>query len=714
MKLVPIAESAGGGMRTVKISPTARELMQIQTSPVERRYVTAEIRMVGKVTYDETQLSHITAWVSGRLDRLFVDYTGVQVKPGDHMVSIYSEELYAIQDELIRAFDFERRRGPNRSPIRGEIDLVESAREKLRLLGLTDAQIGEIEQREKPTDHVTIYSPIGGVVVEKLKQEGDRVQTGDRIYTVADLNQVWVKLDAYESDLVWLRYGQEVTFSSEAYPGEVFSGRIAFIDPVLNKETRSVKVRVNVPNADGKLKPEMFVRATVKSDVASAGRVLSSDLAGKWISPMHPEIVSDEPGNCTICGMPLVRAETLGYVAAETDATARPLVIPTSAALVTGSRAIVYVQNPLAEEPTYEGREIVLGPRAGNYYLVRQGLKEGELVVTNGNFKLDSALQIQAKPTMMAPEGGGGTGHDHGGGGDGQATRGSGSASMTIPSAFRTQLHRVVASFDALTTSVESSQLDAIHASFKQLGIAVNQVDGKAVSGHAAMLWQEFSMLLANDSVEGSQVSRLAEADRVFVLTKRHIQRLRDHFGMTHADHEHHPMPTLVVPAEFQEQLGFVWLAYVPIQKALAHDNLQDARTGLASLDEAAQRIEAHLLKAKAAEVWTRESANLAEILAELKRAADIDAFRSAFALLSDEMSAIAKGFGFGADVAVYELHCPMAFNDRGAIWLQGDDVTLNPYFGSVMLQCADRKDKLVTPQASPWFRRGLEWRPGP
>ncbi len=267
-------------------------------------------------------------------------------------------------------------------------------------------------------------------MIEKLKQEGDRVRTGDRIYTVADLSHLWVQMDAYESDLAWLRYGQKVEFTTEAYPGEVFKGKIAFIDPVLNKETRTVKVRVNVSNEDGRLKPEMFVRAVVQSRVASGGRILDASLAGKWISPMHPEIVKDEPGNCDICGMPLVRAETLGYVTAEPSDSAKPLVIPVSAALLTGTRAIVYVQVPDAEEPTYNGREIVLGPRAGDYYLVKAGLKEGELVVTNGNFKLDSALQISAKPSMMTPfGGGGGSGHNHGGGAmpksDGDADGGS-------------------------------------------------------------------------------------------------------------------------------------------------------------------------------------------------------------------------------------------------------------------------------------------------
>ncbi len=163
-------------------------------------------------------------------------------------------------------------------------------------------------------------------------------------------------LDAYESDLPWLRFGQRVEFTTESYPGEIFVGQVAFIDPVLNRDTRTVKVRVNVVNDDGRLKPEMFVRATVKSQVASGGRVLDPSLAGKWISPMHPEIVKDEPGVCDICGMPLVRAETLGYVTAEPNEGAKPLVIPASAALLTGKRAIVYVQVPDAEKPTYEGR----------------------------------------------------------------------------------------------------------------------------------------------------------------------------------------------------------------------------------------------------------------------------------------------------------------------------------------------------------------------
>ena len=397
-----------GGERVLVTSAAAKKLMEIRTSPVERRYPTAEIRMVGKVDYDETKLGYITAWVPGRLDRLFVDYTGLTVRKGDHMVEIYSPDLLVAQAELLQALKAVRELANSDIGIMKETTqaTVEAARERLRLWGLTKQQIAEIEKVGKPTDHITIHAPMGGVVIAKDAQQGMYVQTGTRIYTIADLTAVWVKLDAYESDLMWLRYGQPVEVASEAYPGETFSGWIAFIEPVLNPTTRTVKIRVNVPNPEGKLKPNMFVRGVARARVAAGGRVMDPDLMGKWICPMHPDVVKDGAGICDICEMELVTAEALGYVAVSDVESPKPLVIPVSAALWTGKRAVVYVEAPDTERPTYEGREVVLGPRAGDDYIVRSGLMEGEIVVTNGNFKIDSALQIQAKPSMMSPEGG--------------------------------------------------------------------------------------------------------------------------------------------------------------------------------------------------------------------------------------------------------------------------------------------------------------------
>ncbi|MHC4755781.1 MAG: efflux RND transporter periplasmic adaptor subunit, partial [Planctomycetota bacterium] len=412
MNLIPLREEAVGEMSSIReftTSEYAKALMDIETTAVERKFVTAEIRMVGKVEYDETKVEYITAWVPGRLDRLYVDYTGVPVNKGDHMVYLYSPELLSAQEELLQALKAVQNIKGSGSDIIREVTsgTLDAAREKLRLWGLTPEQIGEIERRGTASDHITIFSPASGIVIDKNAQEGMYVNTGTRIYTVADLSYVWVKLDAYESDLTWLRYGQEVSFTTVSYPGEVFTGTISFIDPVLNPATRTVKIRVNVPNADGKLKPEMFVKAIVKANVATGGRVMDPELAGKWICPMHPSVIKNEPGKCSICEMPLVRTESLGYVSADPDVSEKPLVIPVTATLMTGTRAVVYVELPEKDKPTYEGREIVLGPRAGNYYIVRSGLNEGDRVVTKGNFKIDSALQIQARPSMMTPEGGG-------------------------------------------------------------------------------------------------------------------------------------------------------------------------------------------------------------------------------------------------------------------------------------------------------------------
>lgn len=704
MELIPL--KMGGakmtGQRQLVVSPAARALMNVQVTPVERRFVETKVRMVGKVEYDETRLKHITAWVPGRLDRLFVDYTGVQVNDGDHMVYIYSEQLYSAQQELIEAVrSAKEQEGEPRSNFfaTGGVNLLESAREKLRLLGLSPEQIATIEKQLKPEDHTLISSTMSGIVIEKLKQQGDRVQTGERIYTIADLTQVWVKMDAYESDLMWLRYGQAVTFFTEAYPGEKFQGRIAFIDPVLNDKTRTAKVRVNVANKDGRLKPEMFVRAVVKAGIAEGGRVIDANLAGKWVSPMHPEIVKDEPGNCDICGMPLVRAESLGYVSAETTGAVGPLVIPVSAALLTGTRAIVYVELPDTKEPTFEGREIVLGPRAGDYYLVKHGLSEGELVVTSGSFKIDSALQIQAKPSMMTPEGGGGGGHDHGGGAKKAAT-GEPAATVDLPISVRQKLEKIGEAFKVIQAAVENNDRDEVRSAWRNFGRLVQSIDADSLTGHAKMVWKELSMLLVNDAVEGREVVDVPAARELLVGTKRTMERLDQSLGLSHTGH----VPKQYdVPDDFRKQLAAVWQAYQQIGEALAGDDLEKALTASAGLKASLAAVDMKLLTdATAHNAWMRELTGLQKITEGLIAAKDIKTQRGHFASLSGVTQVLAMSFGFGETTPVFQHHCPMAFGNKGAIWLQTDDKSRNPYFGATMLKCADRVEQIGSAASQP------------
>ncbi len=421
MDLVPVEASADApalGDRSISLSDAARRLARVRTAVAARGFPEVEVRMVGKVDFDETRIRTIAPYVSGRVDRLYVDYTWLPVQRGDHLAELYSPQLIAAQSEYLEAREARDALASSDLEIMRETAArtVDAAREKLRLWGLTAEQIGDLEERGSPAEVVTLYSPMSGVVVEKNVQEGMYVETGTPLFRVADLSVVWVELQAFESDLAWIHLGQEVSFTVEAYPGERFPGRISFVEPIVNPDTRTVDLRVRTDNADGRLKPDMLVRATVAARVAGAGKVFDPYLAGKWISPMHPWVVKDRPGSCDVCGMKLVPTEVLGYASAG-RASAAPVLVPDSAPLVTGKRAIVYVETDGVDGPVYEGREVVLGPRAGDVYVVESGLSEGERVVVEGAFRIDASLQIQGKRSMMSPEGGAPapSTHDHGG-----------------------------------------------------------------------------------------------------------------------------------------------------------------------------------------------------------------------------------------------------------------------------------------------------------
>jgi Cu(I)/Ag(I) efflux system membrane fusion protein len=688
MELVPVAKGEGkGGLRRFATSEAGKKLMDIETSPVERRFVEAEVRMVGKIEYDETRLAYITAWVPGRLDRLFVDYTGVPVRKGDHLVYLYSPELLSAQEELLQALEAVKNLERSDVGIVRETAraTVEAVREKLRLWGLTKEQVEEIEERGTPSDHMTIYAPTGGIVVHMNAREGMYVDTGTRIYTIADLSQVWVKLDAYESDLSWIKYGQPIEFTTVAFPGETFTGTIAFIHPVLNEQTRTVKVRVNAPNPEGKLRPGMFVRAVARAKVAQGGRVMDPDLAGKWICPMHPDVVKAGAGSCDICEMPLVRTESLGYVPVDPAKREAPLVIPATAPLITGTRAVVYRVVPDTEKPTYEGLEIVLGPRAGDWYIVRSGLKEGDLVVTSGNFKIDSQLQIEARPSMMTPEGGGaGAGHAHGAA---ESTKGPGRPAVEVPAAVRGQFVRILRIAEEARESAKAGDLGAARQAFAELGEAIEAVDMKALTGHAHMLWMELSMLLKNDAVEGREAATLDDARRVWETLTEHVRRFSAGFGLRGEPRAAAREP---LPAAVRSALAGVYAAYLDVQEVLAQDEKEAAVAAGETLASAVKAVPAEPLPQADRDVWTAHRADLDKAVSDIRRAQNLEAARRAFALVSESLAAVAGRFGSPMDGPLYRLHCPMAFSNRGADWLQTDREVRNPYFGSAMLKCGE------------------------
>ncbi len=597
MDLIPLEEDEGGGSPIqMSMSEEAMKMAEVQTVSVRRGFTETEVRTVGKVQPDERKLRKVSAWVGGRLDRLYVDYTGVPVRAGDHLVEIYSPELYSAQAELIESLKARRELDESRSAFIRETAeaTVTAAREKLRLLGLKEEQIAAIEARGIPTDHLTIYSPVGGIVVHKDAVEGDYVKTGSPIYTIAELSSVWVLLDVYESDLVWVHYGQAVQFEVEAFPGEVFEGRIAFIDPLVNPATRTVKVRVNVANPDLRLKPDMFVRAVIRARVLGDGRMLAPDMAGKWISPMHPEIIKDHPGTCDICGMALVPAEKLGFVTRVEMAQA-PLVIPATAPLITGKRAVVYVRVPGTEKPTFEGREVVLGPRAGDAYIVEAGLTEGEEDVVKGNFKIDSAMQIQAKPSMMSPEGGPpAPGHDHGG---------------------------------ARAAAAHNHGQDPEH--------------------------------------EAADTGRATDSSRLFASAA----------------------------ARLRPQLPAVYGAYLELQKALAGDDLRGAKNSVQSLSSAVRDLDRTDLSDEEHAAWTRWSDHVVGGSGKAIAATDLAGVRAVLPDLTARVLELERTAGPPEGEIHRLIFCPMAFDNKGAHWVQREKTVLNPYFGKSMLRCGTVRD---------------------
>ncbi|HLA41595.1 MAG TPA: efflux RND transporter periplasmic adaptor subunit, partial [Candidatus Glassbacteria bacterium] len=364
-------------------------------------------------------------------------------------------------------------------------------------------------------------------------------------YTVADLSRLWLQLEAYESDLPWLAVGQAVKFTTESYPGESFSGTVRFIDPVVDPAKRTVRVRVEVPNANSRLKPDMFARSTV--DASPAG----------------------------------------------IDKSKAPLVIPASAPLITGKRAVVYVE-VAGKENVYEGREVVLGPRTGDYYIVRDGLAEGEMVVVNGNFKIDSALQILAKPSMMSPAGGApAPGHGHAG-------------------------------------------------------------QQAADPG--------------NSAVEHSAASHQTE-------------------------------PAGQAPLMFREQLTDLYHVYFAMQESLSRDVFNDFSSMVAAFTNALGNVDMTALAGDAHKRWMDSLNRLKEMAAGLAAAGDIEEARSQFAPLSEILIDVFKSYGAAGPGSVVFFHCPMAFNNQGASWLQAGGKAANPYLGSKMVGCHDIVDTLYVGQ---------------
>lgn len=336
------------GLDRVTLDPRQRMLANVATTKVISKSISQDINTVGKIAYNEQTLRKISSRYAGRVERLNVNFPGQPVGKGQAVLSIYSPELIATQKEYLIAKESSSRLKNSEFPeiAKSTEGVVEAARTRLHLWGMTDAQINALDKTGQIKNAVDVYSPISGTVVDMKVRQGDYISEGSEIYTVAELGRVWMLADVYEYEFSKVSLGSEVEVTADAFPGRVFRGRVSFIDPSVNPESRTVKVRVDLPNPNMVLKPEMFVNARIFS-----------------------------------------RAQ-------------RGLTIPASAVLYTGNRNVAWVE---VGPNVFEPRDLKLGLRSGDDYLVLSGLKEGDSVVSQGGFLIDSEAQLRASASGAMP-----------------------------------------------------------------------------------------------------------------------------------------------------------------------------------------------------------------------------------------------------------------------------------------------------------------------
>jgi membrane fusion protein, copper/silver efflux system len=329
------------GLQTVEIAPERIQLMGMKVAPVVREALVPELRASGWVSAPETGLSQVQTRVAGWIERLHVSQTGVTVKKGQTLATIYSPDLLAAQQELLDALEWSKapQGGHSMSPGAGSVDLVSASRRRLQVLGLSAQDVAQIERTRQPLASVPVRAPQAGTVASKPAVEGAYVQPGTVLYEVADLSKIWVLADVYEHDVARVKVGQKAQLSLESYPGQLFEGTVDFVAPTLDAKTRTMRARLIFPNRDARLKPGMIGQVRVALPPAEG------------------------------------------------------LVVPREAIVDTGAEQYLFVA---LAGGRFEPRKVKVGARAGDKVQLLDGVSEGEVVVTTANFLIDSESRLRS------------------------------------------------------------------------------------------------------------------------------------------------------------------------------------------------------------------------------------------------------------------------------------------------------------------------------
>jgi Cu(I)/Ag(I) efflux system membrane fusion protein len=353
MKLVLVKNEAKAegsevaGRASLRLTPERRQLLGVRSEEIHHGPLTRTIRTVGRVAVDERRLHHIHTKYDGYVEHLYVDFTGKYVERGDHLLSIYSPELVATQQEYLLTWNAQKQMAASGIPAvaRGSLDLLEAARQRLRLWDIKDEDIAALERAGKVSRTVDLHSEVAGYVVQKMAFHGMRVTPADTLFDIADLSRVWVLADTYESDLPLVRIGMPGELTAPYLPGRSFKGPVTYVNPTVEEKTRTVKLRIELANEGRLLKPDMFVDVRLRADLGTG------------------------------------------------------LSVPESAVIDSGGRTLVFLDRG---EGRFDPREVSLGVRAGAGFQVLAGLEDGDRVVTSANFLLDSESSLRSVLSEMA------------------------------------------------------------------------------------------------------------------------------------------------------------------------------------------------------------------------------------------------------------------------------------------------------------------------
>lgn len=356
MELVPAASgSSNGPSSTIEIDPRSRRVSGIETVVARSDTLFREVRGVGEISYDESKLKTLSAYIDGRIEELHADYTGIEVKKGDSLALLYSPDLYAAQVSYARTLEFaEKATGGNSRTADSNRRLLDSSRQRLVELGMTEEQIKQLEQDKKPNSRLALHAPMSGTVIEKMAVEGQYIKTGTPIYKLADLSTVWLVMELFPQDASVIQLGQNVSAYAQSMNGQSCEGVVEFVEPTVDPKMRTVGIRVAINNEHGHLKPGEFIRATLKIPILSKDGVAQDTV-----------------------------------------------IIPRNSLLSVGQTSLVYVEG---KPGVFEIRHVKTGPTVDGMIAILEGVVAGENVVAKSTFLLDAQMQLQGNPSLIDPD----------------------------------------------------------------------------------------------------------------------------------------------------------------------------------------------------------------------------------------------------------------------------------------------------------------------